>query len=552
MSTESLQWLGQAAWWSAIAILVVLVLRQPFIRGFGIRAAMPLWLLVPLAMIGALLPARTVTDTGSSASVVVLQLSGAPTMRPVAAETVLPVQDLAPVVLGSWLAGVVATVLLLTCRQRRFRLALGPLHPIRGRLRRSGRALAGPLVLGLLRPVVIVPPDFWQRFDRRARRLMLAHEFTHLRRCDPFWNAFAAAMQCVFWFNPLVHWGAARFRRDQELACDACVLEGRPGERKTYAYALLALESTLGPSSALAFGHHPLKERIRMMATSSYPSAARATLGQGTTALLAVALAAAAWASNPRAGDEPIVETGSTGERFAVDVEVTVDGRTEAGSLTMEGDVAIAPYQGKPRMLAEQKLSFEHEAPESGWSADVTVERIAEDRFEIAAEISRNGELVSTPRMITAAESPAFVETADAETGQIAYRLSFTPTLIPGEADSARERTSPVGMLVLILDGDAVVRWVEWPSIDGDPLRLSFDHSGRPETWSAQLLVQRIAQEKVELCLDDVAHPKLRAAFKRHCMELDPDRLDRSYMKGELGEDGIGFRLEVLQDQAAG
>lgn len=553
MSAEPLHLLGEAAWWSAMAIVLVLVLRRPFIRGFGIRVAVLLWLLVPLATIAAVLPARTAIDPAAPGPATVLQLYGAPTMRPVAAEAAAPDYELAAVVMGLWLAGFAASVLLLAWRQLRFRRSLGPLDPIRARVRQSGSALAGPLVLGLARPVVVVPPNFRQRFDRRARRLMLAHEFAHLRRCDPLWNAVAAAMRCVFWFNPLVHWGARRFRRDQELACDAYVLAQRRRERKAYARTLLAVEPSPGSASALAFGPHPLEERIRMIAENADPSGARATLGRGAAALLCLALAAAAWASNPRADVATASAAGSDVERFAVDVEVMVDGRSEAGSLTVQGDVAIAPFEGNPRVLAERTLSFEHAAPESGWSADVTVERIADDRFRIAAEISRNGELVSTPTMITAAESPAFVETADPETGRPAYRLSFTPRPVSAlEASAVGGRAGESAMLFVTIDGSSVARWVEWPGPGREPVSLNFHYSGEPEPWQARFVVERFEGDQVGLCLEELAHPALQEDSRKPCMRIDATQNESAYMFGSLGESGPRFRIDVIPDKHGG
>ena len=553
MSAEGLAWLAQSVWWGTIALLLVLVLRRLFIRGFGVRAAVLLWLLVPLASLAALLPARTVTDPGPPGSATVLQLSGAPSMRPVAAEAAAPAHDLAAVVLGFWLIGVAASALLLAWRQLRFRRALGPLCPVRNRVRQSGTALAGPLVLGLVRPVVVLPTDFRQRFGRRARRLMLAHEFAHLRRCDPLWNVVAAALRCAFWFNPLVHWGARRFRRDQELACDAHVLARRRRERKAYARTLLAIEPLPGSASALAFGPHPLEERIRMIAMNAYPSAARAMLGRGTAVLLAAALAAVAWASNPRADVATASGAGSDVERFAVDVEVTVDGRSEAGSLTVAGDVAVVRPEGRPRLLAERTLTFEHEAAESGWSADVTVERIAVDRFRIAAEISRNGELVSTPTMIVGSESPAFVETADPDTGRPAYRLSFTPRPVPAlEASAAGGRPGESAMLFVTIDGSSVARWVEWPAPDRGSVSLDFVYSGRPDPWQARFAVERIDGGQVQLCLEELAHPALQADSRKPCMRVDAMQNENAYMFGSLGESGPRFRIDVVPDQHVG
>ena len=45
---------------AAIAILVVIALRRPVRAAFGARLAYSLWLLVPLAALGSLLPPRIV------------------------------------------------------------------------------------------------------------------------------------------------------------------------------------------------------------------------------------------------------------------------------------------------------------------------------------------------------------------------------------------------------------------------------------------------------------------------------------------------------------
>ena len=52
-------------------------------------------------------------------------------------------------------------------------------------------------------------------------------------------NAVVALIQCLCWFNPLVHLAARWIRFDQELACDAAVIAERPGLRRPYAEALL-------------------------------------------------------------------------------------------------------------------------------------------------------------------------------------------------------------------------------------------------------------------------------------------------------------------------
>ena len=82
----------------------------------------------------------------------------------------------------------------------------------------------GPLVSGLVNPVIILPKGFAQNYACDAQVLSLVHEFAHIKRCD-LWSAFAVLLfRALHWYNPLVHYAAKRFRADLEAACDAYTL----------------------------------------------------------------------------------------------------------------------------------------------------------------------------------------------------------------------------------------------------------------------------------------------------------------------------------------
>ena len=86
--------------------------------------------------------------------------------------------------------------------------------------------------------------------------------------CAPL--AAAAVASCVCWFNPLAHLAVRAMRLDQELACDATVLERAPGARRLYAETLLrthpaAAEPMLG-CQWRSGPAHPLETRIRALA----------------------------------------------------------------------------------------------------------------------------------------------------------------------------------------------------------------------------------------------------------------------------------------------
>ena len=53
---------------------------------------------------------------------------------------------------------------------------------------------------------------------------ILAHEVTHVRRCDNLGALVHLCAQAVFWFHPLVWWIGARLVDERERACDEEVL----------------------------------------------------------------------------------------------------------------------------------------------------------------------------------------------------------------------------------------------------------------------------------------------------------------------------------------
>ncbi|TXH15072.1 MAG: hypothetical protein E6R00_07980, partial [Gammaproteobacteria bacterium] len=98
--------------------------------------------------------------------------------------------------------------------QRRMLRRLGPLKPGTGYF--TARAAPElPATLGLWPARIVLPHDFETRFDAAQRELVLTHERCHIARGDPWINALAAVLRCVFWFNPLFHFAAARLRQDQ-------------------------------------------------------------------------------------------------------------------------------------------------------------------------------------------------------------------------------------------------------------------------------------------------------------------------------------------------
>lgn len=91
--------------------------------------------------------------------------------------------------LGAWLVGAVLFALYLAGLQRAFVNGLGTLSGSR-RVLRAGCPEGCPVLLGVLRPKVILPTDFESRYTRLERLLVFSHERTPRRQCEIVCRAF--------------------------------------------------------------------------------------------------------------------------------------------------------------------------------------------------------------------------------------------------------------------------------------------------------------------------------------------------------------------------
>ncbi|WP_454829126.1 TonB family protein [Pseudoxanthomonas wuyuanensis] len=293
MSNAILGVLLETALAGSAAIALVMALRGWVGSRYGARVGYLLWALVPIAQLAVLLPARVGT---AGAIPVRAQLAMAQT--PAAEVAAHPGYE--SVLVLVWMAGALAVLMLQIWQQRRFRRRLGPTCRRADGLTQARVCEGLPAVVGLMRPRIVVPADFEQRYDEQERQLVLEHERVHLRRGDLQANAMLALLRCLYWFNPLVHPAAQRFRHDQELACDQAVIARFPQQRRRYGDAMLKtqLAAQEVPLACHWNAQHSLKERIAML-RQPLPGRRRTLAGKSVTLLLTITTAVAAWAAQP-------------------------------------------------------------------------------------------------------------------------------------------------------------------------------------------------------------------------------------------------------------
>lgn len=125
---------------------------------------------------------------------------------------------------------------------------------------RRSRQVRTPMVLGLLRPVLLLPEG--QAVDE----VVLCHELTHLKRLDLAYKALLVAACWLHWFNPLVWWMSRAASENLELCCDDNVAAGRDAAfRRKYGELLLSTaEEKPGPTLSSRFGGSKQAMRDRL------------------------------------------------------------------------------------------------------------------------------------------------------------------------------------------------------------------------------------------------------------------------------------------------
>ncbi|HYE17150.1 MAG TPA: M56 family metallopeptidase [Tepidisphaeraceae bacterium] len=380
-----------ASFHAAVAVAAVLIVRQILRPRLSGRWRLALWALVAIRLLTPWTPASPTS---------VFALAGPPaeppaaTLQPPAAPSTLLVTTgllpnrisndiiapVAPTPLPSsppthlvlvaaaviWWAG--ATFLLtrhaVACRRSTRRLARTPeTDPTalallddcrrRARVRRPvalarSAAVAGPALVGVRRPTILLPPGLTLPPDKLE--CVLLHELAHVRRHDLLTEHLVALLTALHWFNPLV-WLAARcYRADRELARDAetvSLLRRDPDDaRQSYARTLLDLiESALSrPAPPAALGLlsslRPLAERFTMITRPRHRS-----LPLTLTAFAAVVAVGCTTLTRP-----PATQPTATGPKLTIEIAA-------------DGDVVTRVYDVRDLITPIPDFSSDDDAP---------------------------------------------------------------------------------------------------------------------------------------------------------------------------------------------
>ncbi len=248
MPTEIVNHLWQSTLFAvAVAALVALLRKDGAHLRYWLWWAASVKFLLPFSLLTALGNALGAALFDVRAQVDLLQwrtaLQVLEPMRPAVEWT-----PLALALAGVWTLGCAALLGRWAVRARHLRTLVNASRPCsvalphvaRGLEARTTASLLEPVLIGALRPVLLLPSGIGERLTAAELDAVVAHELAHWRRRDNLTAALHLVVEALFWFHPLVWWIGARLVDERERACDEAVL--RAGhDRQTYAEGLLSV-----------------------------------------------------------------------------------------------------------------------------------------------------------------------------------------------------------------------------------------------------------------------------------------------------------------------
>lgn len=219
-------------------------------------------------------------------------------------------------------------------------------------------AVDTPMVVGWVKPLVLVPAAALAGLAPEALEAVLAHELEHVRRHDYLVNLVQSALEVLLFYHPAVWWLSTQIRQERELCCDDAAV-AVCGDPVLYARALAALEGLRGDAileTRLAPAAHggTLMTRIqRLLAPTLPPSPTRRA---GILAALAVTALGAGTALRLQDTPKPAAEATGEGKRRTTNIEIRED--RDRLKVKIQGEVKVRP-DGKTDLAVAEGASIE-------------------------------------------------------------------------------------------------------------------------------------------------------------------------------------------------
>ena len=107
---------------------------------------------------------------------------------------------------------------------------------------RESLVVTVPLVIGWIKPMILLPGSALSGLSSNQLEMILAHELAHIRRHDYLVNLLQSVIETLLFYHPVVWWVSNKIRHERELCCDDVAVNVCGGDKQSYAMALADLD----------------------------------------------------------------------------------------------------------------------------------------------------------------------------------------------------------------------------------------------------------------------------------------------------------------------
>jgi beta-lactamase regulating signal transducer with metallopeptidase domain len=121
-----------------------------------------------------------------------------------------------------------------------------------------------PMVIGAIKPAVLLPASMICGLPPAQLEALLAHELAHVLRHDYLVNLLQSVLETIFFYHPAAWWISQRIRIEREECCDDLAVRVTR-DRASYVRALAAVAGVHAPALAPAASGGLLLPRLRRL-----------------------------------------------------------------------------------------------------------------------------------------------------------------------------------------------------------------------------------------------------------------------------------------------
>lgn len=134
--------------------------------------------------------------------------------------------------------------------------------------------ISSPSLVGMFKVNIILPEHLINLSEEELTHIFL-HELCHYKNKDNYIDNLLGVLQCVHWFNPLIHYYFKKMRNDMEIACDERVLSIlNDDEHNKYGITMLNVLEKINFNSKVRVGLNmandkkTMRERVELIKNS--------------------------------------------------------------------------------------------------------------------------------------------------------------------------------------------------------------------------------------------------------------------------------------------